>query len=98
MPANRKLPVAKVTCRGGTCSIDQIRIRFNLQNKVYNGSGWAQNRFQSGNSVIVYTTIPAFLRDKLRPGRNSGWVSVVVTASSDNRTRSVEYIRTGLRR
>ena len=96
VPANRVLKLARVDCQGGTCTVRNVRVRFEVGGETFSNTGRSRRKIQQGKSAIVRSTLPARLRKQLRKGVESGTVTVFVTVTSSNGSRISSSIRTGL--
>jgi len=98
VPSARTIPIARIKCQQGTCTVRKITVRYNIGGRVLNGRGTTQATISEGKSAVVKSTVPRNVFRQLVKGRKSGTVTVVVTATSSNGTRNVNDIRSGLLR
>jgi hypothetical protein len=98
VPRNRVLRGAKLKCPLGTCAIRQIRVRYVIGNKVYNGVGIGPKTVPQGKTVLLRSVMPRGLYRRLKKGKVSGTVTFIVVAKSSEGGRTVTAIRTGLKR
>jgi hypothetical protein len=99
VPASRVIRGAKVECVQGDCRIRKVSVRYKIGNRVFDGGARFQNQLTEGQSRVIQTTMASRLFRKLAANRAfSNNVTFVVTVTSSNGTRTLDYVRTRLLR
>ncbi len=97
VPANRVIRGAKVEGVQGNCEIRKVQVRYKIGNRVFDGGARFQNKLMAGQSRVIETTMASRLIRKLATnGGSSNNVIFVVTVTSSNGTRTLDYVKTRL--